>query len=167
MCATALTPEPAVISQDALDGVLAATHDAWMADGDRFLGPFTHPDATFLERWAAMSYLGNQFPERLQLEQALLIELQQFLTPEIKERLWMQVDRLMRLYRDLEQLTQRRSAARELARAAREVLEALRLWYAEIEFAAGDVRRSDVSREGIRLLAKLDSTRCGWADACA
>jgi hypothetical protein len=135
-----------------------------MAEADRLLEPVTHPEATFLERWAAMSYLGNQFPERLKLEQALLRELQSFLTPELKERLWMQVDRLTRLQRDLEQLTHRRGAAREIAHTARELLEALRLWYAEIEFAAGEIRQRDLSQKASQLLDRFRG--CVWADGC-
>lgn len=150
MCATALIPRPPAVVEDALSGVLTTVHDGWMADGDRYLGPVTYPEATFLERWAAVSYLRNQFPERFKLEQGLLGELHSFFTPELKERLRMQADRLMRLHRDLEQLTQRHGAAREIAHTARELLETLRLWYAEVEFAAGGVHREDLSTRATR-----------------
>jgi hypothetical protein len=136
-----------------------------MADADRFLLPITNADATFLEKWAAMRYVEDQLRERFQLERALLEELRAFLTPEIRERLRMQGDRMSRLIGELNRLGRQRGSARELAHDVRELLDALRLWYAGIEFAASGIRWSDVSREGIRLLAELNPIRCGWADA--
>ena len=58
-----------------------------------------------------------------------------------------------------------RLAIRLRAHTTRQLIEALRLWYAEIEFAAGGIQRADLSREGARLLTELNSARCGWADA--
>jgi tRNA nucleotidyltransferase/poly(A) polymerase len=163
--ATAFQPNTRV--GDTLGTRFTVAHDNWMADGDRFLLPVADADATFWERWAAVRYVDDQLQERFHLERALLEALRAFLTPEMNERLWMQADRLTRLLGEFARLGRQRESARELARNTRELLDALRLWYAEIELAAGGIRYSDLSREGIRLLGGLNPARCGWADAHA
>ena len=165
MHATAIEPQPSARVADTLGTRFAFAHDNWMTDADSFLLPVTNSDATFWERWGALRYVQEQLLERLHLERNLLEELRAFLTPELKERLWMQADRLTRLLGEFDRLGRQRESARELAHTTRELIDALRLWYAEIEFAAGGIRRNDLSREGARLLAELNSTRCGWADA--
>ena len=163
MAATALIPEMTLPIEPRLSMVLTPIHDDWMADADGFLVPITDPNATFWERWAAVRYAGDLFQERFKLEEAFLKELHPFLTPELNERLWMQVDRLGRLHRDLIYLAHERGSARELAHKARELLEALRLWYAEIELALTATRESDLGVEGARLLAELrkgTTTKC-------
>jgi hypothetical protein len=154
MCPNTLIPRPA--TGDALFRVMTPLHDAWMADADRVLEPMMHWEATFWDRWTAVNYLREQFPERLRLEQELLTELHAFLTPELNERLRMQIERLARLHHDLEQLGQRRTPASEMARAVRELLEALRLWYAEIELAAGGIRRKDIGTQADQLLGRIE-----------
>jgi hypothetical protein len=110
-------------------------------------------------------YVQEQLLDRVAMERALLEELQAFVTPELKERLWLQADRLGRFLGEFGRLGQQRESARELAHVTRELIEALRIWYAEIELALGGVRSSDVSGEGHRLLAELNPSRCGWAEA--
>jgi hypothetical protein len=165
MHATAMAPQPSARPGDTLNTRFSVAHDNWMADADRFLLPVTNADATFWERWAAVRYVDQQLVERFRLEQALLEELHPFVLAEIRERLWMQADRLIHLLEEFKRLGRQRQSARELAHTARDLIEALRLWYAEIEFAAGAIRWSDLSREGTRLLAELNPVRCGWADA--
>ena len=167
MNTTATAPEQIARVLDTLGTRITIAHDNWMADGERFLLPVADADATFWERWAAVRYVEDQLLERFHLERALLEELRAFLIPEIRERLQMQTDRLTRLLGEFARLGRQRESARELAHTTRELLEALRLWYAEIEFAAGGIRWSDVSKEAIRLLAELNHARCGWADAHA
>jgi hypothetical protein len=157
--------QPSVRSPDTLGRRFENAHDNWMADADRFLVPVADAHATFWERWAAVRYVEDQLVDRFQLERRLLDELRAFLTPEIKERLGMQVERLSRLLADFRRLGRERARARELAHTTRELLDALRLWYAEIELAAGGIRVNDVSSGGIRLLAEFNLARCGWADA--
>ena len=161
--ATALQPNTKV--GETLGTRLTVAHDNWMADGDRFLLPVADANATFWERWAAVRYVDDQLLHRFDLERALLKELHAFLAPEMNERLWMQTDRLTRLLETFGRLGRQRESARELARTTHTILEALRLWYAEIELAASGIRWSDLSREGIRLLGELHPARCGWADA--
>jgi hypothetical protein len=154
MCPTTLIPRPT--TGDALFRVMTPLHDAWMGEADQILEPMMHWEATFWDRWAAVNYLREQFPERLRLEQELLTELHAFLTPELDERLRMQLERLVRLHHDLEQLSQRRTPASEMARAVRELLEALRLWYAEIELAAGGIHRKDIGTQADQLLGRIE-----------
>jgi len=85
-----------------------------------------------------------------------LLELHAFLTAELNERLRMQIERLVRLHHDLEQLSQQRTPASEMARAVRELLEALRLWYAEIELAAGGIHRKDIGTQADQLLGRIE-----------
>jgi hypothetical protein len=167
MYTTVMAPQPNAKVTETLRTRFTVAHDNWMADGDRFLRPVADADATFWERWAALRYVEDQLLERFHLERALLEELRAFLPPEIRERLWMQADRLTRLLGEFNRLGRQRESARELAHTTRELLDAQRLWYAEIEFGAGGIRGSDLSREGLRLLADLNPTRCGWADAHA
>jgi hypothetical protein len=156
MCATTLIPRPH--TDEVLFRAMTSLHDSWMAEADQVLEPMMHRDATFWQRWAAVNFLREQFPERLALEAELLTELHAFLTAELNERLRMQIERLGRLHRELEQLSQCRAPAREMAIAVRELLEALRLWYAEIEFAASGVRQEDLGSRASRLFDRLIQT---------
>jgi len=155
MCATTLIPRPH--TDEVLFRAMTSLHDSWMAEADQTLEPMMHRDATFWQRWAAVNFLREQFPERLALEAELLTELHAFLTAELNERLRMQIERLEHLHRELE-LNQRRATAREMAIAVRELLEALRLWYAEIEFAASVVRREDLGSRASRLFDRVIQT---------
>ena len=154
MRTTTLIPRPN--TGDALLRVMTPLHDNWMADAEETLEPMMHWDATFWARWEAVNYLRDELPERLRLEQELLSELHAFLTPELNERLRMQLERLVRLRHDLEQLCQRRVSAGELARAIGGLLEALRLWYAEIELAAGGINRRDLGAKADRVLGRIE-----------
>lgn len=152
MCASVVITQHGRAAPDILDPILAGTHDRWMAEADKVLGPVTERDATFFQRWAAIRYLSDTFPERFGMERELLEELHPFIVAEVRERLTLQVDRLIRLQQDLERLARQRGTAREVAHTARELLEALRLWYAEIEFAVGELREEDVGPGAARLL---------------
>jgi hypothetical protein len=166
MPATAVAPQLSSRVADTLGTKFTVAHDNWMADGDRFLLPVADADATFWERWAAVRYVDDQLIHRFELERALLKELHPFLPPEMNERLWMQADRLTRLLGEFARVGRQRESARELAHITHDILDALRLWYAEIELGAGGVRWSDLSRDATRLLAELNPARCGWGDAC-
>jgi signal transduction histidine kinase len=160
-----MASQPKTRAVKTIDTELTAAHDNWMADADRFLLPVTDTGATFWDRWAAVRYVEEQLATRLDSERALLQHLRPFLPAEVRERLGMQAERLTRLVEDFNFFGRRRESAREIAHTARELTEALRLWYAEIELASSGIRLADVSREGTRLLTELDPRRCGWADA--
>ena len=140
MYTTVMAQPPIAKVLDTLSPRFVIAHDNWMADGDRFLRPVADADATFWERWGAMRYVEDQLLKRFHVERILLEELRAFLTPEMNERLWMQADRLTRLLGTFGRLGRQRESARELAHTTRELLEALRLWFAEIELAAGGSR---------------------------
>ena len=158
MCAPTVVSPHARAARDTLDSILSGIHDRWMAEADRIIGPVTERDATFMQRWAAVRYVWNELPARLQLEQELLKELHPFIPAEIWERLSMQLDRLHHLHRDLDGLAHRTGTARELARTARAMLEALRLWYAEIELALGEIERADMGYAATSVLERLTSS---------
>ena len=153
MSATTLIPRPN--TEDALFRTLIPIHDQWMSDADQTLEPMTRRDATFWQRWAAVNYLREEFPERLRLEQELLSELHAFLTAEVNERLLLQVERLAHLHQDALQLSQRRVTTVEMAGAVRSLLEALRLWYADVEFATNGIQRKDLGSRTTRVLNRL------------
>ena len=161
MSASLFLPAREARAGQTLAPILATVHDGWMADAGRSLGPITDPQATFFQRWAAVRYLWDRFAERFDLEQDLLNQLHPFVVAEARERLWMQVVRLNRLRRDLDQLAHRQGTAPDLARTARDLLEALRLWYAEIELAVGQVSLDQLSREANCLINRLS----GWSEA--
>ena len=166
MTATLLVPDREALVDTTLAPVLARVHDRSMAEHEVALDPISDPDATFFQRWAAVRYLWDQFAERFLLEQRLLDELHPFIPVELRNRLEMQIDRLGRLQHDLDRLAHQRGVARELASTTRALLEALRQWYAEIEFAAGEIRRSDISNSAQGILEKLNrgSSSC-WVSA--
>ena len=165
MHTTTMTPQPNTRVSDTIEPQLTSAHDNWMTDADRFLLPVTNSDATFWERWAAVRYVEEQLASSFSSERTLLQQLRAFLPAEIRERLGMQADRISRLIEQFHRVGRQRESAREVAHTARELTEALRLWYAEIEFAADGIRVTDVSREVLRLLTELNGRRCGWQDA--
>jgi hypothetical protein len=130
------------------------THDRWMADADQALQPVMECDATFSQRWAAVRYVRDEFAERLQLEQELIDELHPLIHPEARERLSIQAERVKRLAQDLDSLAHQSGATREVARTARGLSDALRLWYAEIEFTVGQTHLADISPSVNRILAQ-------------
>jgi hypothetical protein len=152
MCASLLILEPQTTVEETLDPILATTHDRWMADADQALRPVMEGDATFSQRWAAVRYVRDEFAERLQLE--LIDELYPHIHPEARERLSLQANRVKQLGQDLDNLAHQPGATREVALTARALLDALRLWYAEIEFGVGHTDLADVSPSVNRLLAQ-------------
>ncbi|HSJ75208.1 MAG TPA: hypothetical protein VK899_03345 [Gemmatimonadales bacterium] len=157
MTATLPPRRPIGAAKQTLEDHLAPMHDRWMADCDVALGPVTDRDATFLQRWAAIRYIGDTFPERFQLEQDLVEELHPFILAEMRERLNMQMDRLVRLQQELDALGHQRGTARQIARAAREMVDALRLWYTDIEFAVGGLQLQDIGPRANALLDRCTS----------
>jgi len=148
------------VAREGLSDLTATVHDAWMEEGSRLFEAFMSPDATFWERWAAVNYLRSRFPERLDTEQQLLNELQSFLRPAVRSTVRMQGDRVVRLHQELQRLSDGRARANDMARVTRALLEAVRLWYAEVELAVGGIRLQALSTSARRA---LDGFRCGSA----
>lgn len=149
-------PERATAATQTVGSILAQSHDRSMARCDRMLGPITDPDATFFQRWGAVRFVSEQLQERYLLEQELLDLLRPVLAPELRGRLQLQADRVWRLRQDIERLGTGHHTARELAHATRELIEALRLWYAEMEFGLGDVELGDIGSRAERILRQLN-----------
>jgi hypothetical protein len=166
MCATTLIPERSAEPELMLESPIAAAHDKWMAEVHQVLLPVTFPEATFWERWDAVRYLAERLPQRLQLELALSTELRPLLCPEDIERLQQQGERLIGLQRDCGRLGREPMMARQLAGRTKELLEAVRLWCAEFELAAGRIPESAADEGVMRLLGRMGLAGIpGWAVA--
>ena len=163
--AVTMLPRPNIGTGDTIDARLIPVHDNWMADAARFLNPVTDKEATFWERWAAVRYVEEQLAMRVGSERALLHQLRAFLAPEIMKRLRVQAERVSTLVENFKRVGRQRESAREVAHTARELAEALRLWYAEIEYAVGGIHVAALGRDELRLLDGLNPARCGWYDA--
>ena len=155
MSATALLPQPDTVVDPRLGSTLASSHDRWMAECDRALGPITEPDATWLQRWGAMRFVTEQLPERCRLEQELVSELEPFLQGSLNDRLQNQAKLVHQLRQEVERLAFDRCTARDLARRTLDLVQALRIWYAETEFAIGEVQPTQISVKASRILNQL------------
>jgi hypothetical protein len=166
MCATTLAPEPSVGEDLMLESTLAAAHDRWMAEVYGALLPVTVPEATFWERWDVLRYLAERFPDQFRLERELIRQLDSFISIDLSDRLRVQGDLVTRLHRDCSRLGREPEMARELARTAHDLLEAVRLWCAEFELAAGHIPEAAASESVLSILGRM--SRCctpAWAVA--
>lgn len=166
MCATTLAPEPSVGEELMLESALAAAHDRWMAEIYGVLLPVTLPEATFWERWDVLHYLAERFPDQFRLERELSRQLDPFISVELSDRLRLQGELVDRLHRDCSRLGREPCMARQLARSAHELLEAVRLWCAEFEIAAGHIPEASARESVIGILGRM--SRCctpPWAVA--
>ncbi len=145
-------PAPIVNADLTVGSLLARSHDRSMTLCDQMLGPVMDPDATFVERWSALRFVSEQLQERCDREQKLLDELRTLLPPEVQVRLERQGDEVVRLRQDVELLAAARGTGHNLANAMQSLIQALRIWYAEIEFSLGELHRSDISPRAAELL---------------
>jgi len=148
MCATMVIPR--FTPGEVVPSVIAQVHDAWMSDASQLLEPLMQSGTSFLDRWAAMNYLTDRLPERLTLEQTLLRTLDCSLSLEVRNQVWNQANRVMRLHAELQQLSDEPFPATDVARATRVFLEALRLWFAEVELATHSLPWEDLSTSAKR-----------------
>jgi hypothetical protein len=155
MGTTMLAPEFGSDTELMLESTLATAHDRWMAEVHQVLLPVARPDATFWERWDAIRFLAERFPDRLGLERALGTALRPWISSEDAARLECQGARLVELHRECNRLAQERGMARDLAKRTGELLEAVRLWCAEFELAARHITESDVDEEVMRILGRM------------
>lgn len=156
MSPSALLAQPATAAEPTVASVLAPSHDRSMAQCDRMLGPVMDPWATFFQRWGALWFVSEQLQERYDLEQKLLDELLPVIAPAMRDRLRLQGEQVSQLRQDVQRLAAGRSTARDLARAVEELVQVLRLWYAEIEFGLGEVRRDDIGSRANQILDQLN-----------
>jgi hypothetical protein len=141
--------------RETIDRALEEAHDRWVQQAGQFLMPAAE-GGEFWDRWAAVRYLADQFVERYSRERAFTEELHPFLTPHESERIRYEAERVARLRLELDRLGRRRGTAPEVAAAARELLDHLRLWCTEIEIYGSRIPREALSAEGARLLDLLD-----------
>jgi len=135
---------------EVLPSVISKVHDAWMADASQLLEPLMRSDSSFFDRWGAMNYLSDRLPERLILEHALLRTLECSLSLEVRNQVWNQANHVMRLHAELNQLSDQPVAASDMARTTRVFLEALRLWYAEVELVTHSIRWQELGTSAKR-----------------
>jgi hypothetical protein len=114
------------------------------------------PEVTFVQRWGAVRFVSEQLQERCRQEAALLEELQDLLSRAELDRLRRQGGRIARLRQDVERLARGRCTGRDLAHAAQELIQALRLWYAEIEFSLRDTPVSSIGARASQILNQLN-----------
>jgi hypothetical protein len=164
MCATMVIPR--FTPGQVVPSVIAQVHDAWMDDTSQLLEPLMQSDSSFLDRWVAMGYLSDRLPERLTLEQALLRTLECSLSLEVRNQVWNQANRVMRLHAELNQLSDQPVAPNDMARITRVFLEALRLWYAEVELATHSIRWQDMGTSAKRAFDQFAAgARDSWLPA--
>lgn len=154
--AESIRPETA---EAGLDDVLGPLHEVWVEEARCFLDPASCSSAPFWDRWSVVRYLNDQFPARFTLEHALIQELRPFIERHHADALEAGAERLARLRLGLDRLGRRRGTATEFAPMVEELLLALELWCAEIELAVRGLRREDLTEEGSRLLAHLETVR--------
>jgi hypothetical protein len=154
----AATMTSAPLSRNSLDHVLRPIHAIWIDDARGALEPALEPDADFWARWTAARYLAEDFRDRYRRERALVEELLPFLRANVVDRLLREDDRVYRLRIELDRICRRRGTTAEIARSTVELVKQLRAWCAEIERAACEVTREELTAEGAELLAQLEAT---------
>ena len=147
---------PETKSEPTVGSFLARFHDRSMAQCDCVLGPVMDPDATFLLRWGALRFVSEQLQERCRQEEKLVDELRARLSPGMRDRIRQLGEDVDRLRQAVERLARGRCTARELADAAQDLIQGLRLWFAEIEFGLGDVCLSEISPCANQILIQLN-----------
>jgi hypothetical protein len=143
--------------EERLDAVLRPIHNTWVEETRRFLDPAIEPGADFWARWAAVRYLSDDFRDRYRRERALVDQLRPFLRLDVAGRLVREGDRLFRLRLELDRIGRRRGTAAEVAAGARDLLEQLGVWCAEVELAASGLTREALPAEACELLAHLEA----------
>jgi hypothetical protein len=143
-------------TDDSLAPVLRAAHQIWIRETSRFLLPIIVREAPFWERWTAVRYLADQFLGQYHRECGLIDELRPFLPADVAERLTGDGERIGRLQCKLDRVGRRRSTAHTVSVVSRELLQLLRSWCADIEEAAGRIRRDLLPEEGNRLVADFE-----------
>jgi hypothetical protein len=141
---------------DILAPVLRAAHKIWIRETNRFLLPVFAREAPFWERWTAVRYMADQFLGQYHLERTLVDELRPFLPPDIADSLTRDGERIGRLQCELDRVGRRRGTAHTVSVISRRLLHLLRSWCADIEAAAGRIRRDLLPAEGNRLVAELE-----------
>lgn len=140
---------------DSLETILAPIHDQWIAQVGQMLAPALAPRATFWERWGVVRYLTDRFDNRFRLECALIDGLNGLLSPEAAGRLNSTRVALESIRARIACLGRRRGTGGVVAGFAGRLIEQLKLWCAQVEFATRPLSHEDLDQESHRLLERL------------
>jgi hypothetical protein len=145
--------------EEPLEAVLHPIHKRWLEEARRFLDPTLSPRAESWTCSAAVRYLHEEFLNRFRWELAFVDELRPFLAVDMSERLRCEGARLARLRLEVDRIGHRRRTAAQVAAAARDLLEQLAFWCAEIEAAAGAIPREALTGEAAAFLVHPERIR--------
>jgi hypothetical protein len=137
---------------------LGPIHERWIDEARRCLSPVPRGRAGFWDCWGIVGYLDDRFLAQYQRERALVEEMQPYLPSDEVERLRLGAFEISTLRQEAGKWGRRRGATLQVAAAARQLLERLPLWCAEIELAATRISRLSLGPEGARLLAQMQAT---------
>jgi hypothetical protein len=118
-----------------LDVSLHTAHAAWIDDARRCLEPATRDGADFWSRWAAISYLADEFRCHYRMERSLMDRLRLVLPANTSAALAAQGDRVVRLRLEIDRIGRRGAGEQEFAAGAAALLQGLEEWLAAIERA--------------------------------
>lgn len=153
---TAPTVTPALPREETLATALRPVHNAWLRTARRFLEPTLEYGADLWARWAAVRYLSDGFRQQYRMERGLVEQLVPLLRIDVGDRLLREGDRVFLLRLELDRIGRRRGTAAAFGACARELLERVGLWCADIELASHGIGRDALPPEASDLLAQLD-----------
>lgn len=137
--------------------ILAPIHADWMRRTRRAVEPVLSPEASFWDRWTTIRYVDDLFDHHYRHEVALVGSVVPLLPASVAARLTTLTETLDEALARLDQLGRRRGMARAVSVIAREFLDLLQLWCAEVEEAVGELRRKDLPEPSERLLVALEA----------
>ena len=141
--------------QQGLGPVLRRAHKIWVEHTDSFLTPVIAPAVSFWERWTAVRFLADESAAQFRRECALLEELRAFLPAGVADQLLQDGERIGQLQQHLDQLGRRRGTAQKVSVAARQLLDSVRAWCADIEAAVWQVDPSVLPEEARQAVAAI------------
>jgi hypothetical protein len=130
-----------------LGPVLRRAHEIWVEHSDSFLTPVMAPEASFWERWTAVRFLADEFAAQLGRECALLEELRAFLPAGVTDQLLQDGERIGQLQEYMDRVGRRWGTGQTVAATARQLLDSVRAWCADVEAAVWQVDPSILTAE--------------------
>ncbi len=144
---TAIHRGPNTDEQQDLGPVLRRAHEIWVEHTDTFLTPVMVPEASFWERWTAVRFLADEFAAQLRRECAVLEELRAFLPAGVADQLLQDGERIGQLREYMDRLGRCRGTGQTVAVTARQLLDSVRAWCADVEAAVWQVDPSMLTAE--------------------
>jgi hypothetical protein len=137
---------------------LAMVHEGWMKQVSTVLAPALSEASDFWSRWAGARFLADQFGRRFRLECALLDALGPLLLGEAARTVAVARTGLERKAEELMMAGRRRGTGAVMARAARQFIDQLALWFVEVELATCHIEAAELSAPARGLLTSLQLT---------